>query len=739
MKISFNLSRRVAKRSSSPFFLKRKLQLENLEQRLAMAVDLGANVCFAEPPIVVHQELKTMVPNSQDPKLELQIATSPEAPDRRGVPGSPPSPPVRQSGDVPAYQSLPSATKKIYLDFNGQLVTGSAWNNNVYFNGYNTGSVINAPPYSIDADVDNFSQEELNRIREIWARVAEDFAPFDVDVTTVDPGVAKFTAGGQGIRVVVSTDVDRTSGVQWFPPAGGVAYLNSWNFTSDTPVWVFANRLGGGFAKYVAEAASHEVGHSFNLRHDGRTSPSEEYYGGHGSGATGWSPIMGVGYYTPLSQFSRGEYANASQTEDDLAIINAALAYRPDEHGDTAATATLLNVDAAGALQASGVITRRTDLDAFRFTTQDGLIVLNFEPFERADGKANLDIEVKLYDSNGTLVTTVNPVDAINATISLTVSQGIYTVIVDGVGRVATTNHPGYSDYGSLGQYTLSGTVQPNRAPVAQADSASTSVGTSVLIPVLANDSDLDNDLLTIESPGTPSNGSVTVESGQIRYTPNAGFNGIDSFEYRINDGLGGLATALVQVEVVSAFANVEQVSLGNSAQRSMINQVTVPFSRIVTIQPGAFEVLKRGNDGGPVDVQVTTDIINGKTVATLAMSGAFVSGGSLVDGNYQLRVIANLITDGSQPILDGDGDGAVGGDFLFGATEADGFFRMFGDLDGNRQVTTSEFNEFRSAFGKSASSAGYRFEFDFDGNSNIGTSDFNAFRSRFGRRLQFS
>jgi serralysin len=47
--------------------------------------------------------------------------------------------------------------------------------------------------------------------------------------------------------------------------------------------------------KYTAEAISHEVGHTLGLSHDGRITPSEGYYAGHGSGDTGWAPIMGVG------------------------------------------------------------------------------------------------------------------------------------------------------------------------------------------------------------------------------------------------------------------------------------------------------------------------------------------------------------------------------------------------------------------------------------------------------------
>ncbi len=140
--------------------------------------------------------------------------------------------------NVPIYHSNPTATDKIFLDFDGHIVTGTSWNQ------FNNGNPIHAPAYSLDGDLNNFSSSELDRIEQAYLRVAEDYAGFDVDVTTEDPGEAFFAAGGQGIRVLISTDVDTSTGNRWYSNAGGVAYLGSWNWTSDTPVWVFENNLG---------------------------------------------------------------------------------------------------------------------------------------------------------------------------------------------------------------------------------------------------------------------------------------------------------------------------------------------------------------------------------------------------------------------------------------------------------------------------------------------------------------
>ncbi len=90
-----------------------------------------------------------------------------------------------------------------------------------------------------------------------------------------------------------------------------------------------------------------------------------------------------------------------------------------------------------------------------------------------------------------------------------------------------------------------------NDAPVAQDDAATTDEDVAVTIDVLANDSDVDGDSLTVSAVGQAAHGSVVVDaSNRLVYTPQTNWNGTDSFTYTVSDGNGGSDQATVQVTV---------------------------------------------------------------------------------------------------------------------------------------------------------------------------------------------
>ena len=98
------------------------------------------------------------------------------------------------------------------------------------------------------------------------------------------------------------------------------------------------------------------------------------------------------------------------------------------------------------------------------------------------------------------------------------------------------------------------GTGGVNHPPVANNDSAWTTTGQAVTVSVLANDTDPDNDTLSVTSVTQGTNGAVIKNSdGTVTYTPKAGFTGTDSFSYSISDGHGGTASATVATTTAAA------------------------------------------------------------------------------------------------------------------------------------------------------------------------------------------
>ena len=443
--------------------------------------------------------------------------------------------------------SRPSTSKKIYLDFNGHTTTSTYWSDIKDGDG-----TFVTPAYDIDGNPASFSTNELERIQYIWQRVAEDYCPFDVDVTTEDPGLEglrKTSTGDMnyGIRVCIggaSTDWYSTSGY------GGVAYIGCFNWNSDTPCYVWPNNLGNGYEKYVAEAISHEVGHTLSLYHDGTS--TQGYYAGHGSGADGWAPIMGVGYYQPVVQFSRGEYADANNSEDDLAKITSYVPYLADDHGNDFSSATVLP---PGTLYAEGLIERNTDVDLFRFDAGAGTIAISVNVDSRSP---NLNAEATLYGASGAVLAVSSPSDRLGASFNLAaMPAGTYYLKVNGVGAGAPLN-TGYSDYGSIGVYTITGTVPQSGKPIAVA-SANPTTGVAPLIVQLSSAGSYDPDGGAVTFSWALGNGSTSTEANPltIYLTP-----GVYTAALTVTDDEGLSSSTLVAITVNGV--DLAESALGN-------------------------------------------------------------------------------------------------------------------------------------------------------------------------------
>ena len=343
------------------------------------------------------------------------------------------------------------AERTIFLDFDGGPVSGTAWND------FYTIPTTSQPAFDLDGDPSTWNQAEHDTIQSVFQRVAEDFRPFNVDVTTQDPGPAALNRASNadtefGTRVLITPSTDAATRI-CSNACGGVAFVGVYNVVSSAyyhPAWVFPQLLSN-VDKYIAEAASHEAGHNLGLSHDGTSTTG--YYTGHHN----WAPIMGVGYYEPLVQWSRGEYADANNTEDDFAVMQSyGLPLRADDHGGGFATATAMGT----ATRAGGLIDRRTDVDVFSFRrTCRGRTTIVAKPFMSSP---NLDIKLRLFNGAGAPLGSGNPASGetsydvasgLGAKIQRKLGKGTYYLTVDGVGTL--TPATGYSDYGSLGRFNL--------------------------------------------------------------------------------------------------------------------------------------------------------------------------------------------------------------------------------------------------------------------------------------------
>ena len=390
--------------------------------------------------------------------------------------------------------SRPGSNRTIFIDFDGHTVPlGTYWDDPPPPGSPPSPTVAGVyPAFTIDGSP-SFSNAEKQIIIDTWAAVAEDYAIFDVNVTTADPGDAAIDRVN-GADLVFGTRALVTAGnASWNPSTcqcGGIAYVDVFNYfdqsegyTHETLQPAFAFAGVGDDGKIISDVVSHEVGHNLSLSHDGSFGDSNgdglfiddnedgtddvtgddwtEYFTGLSDGRS-WAPIMGAGYYNGVVQWSNGDYGTAgepaSNTEDDVSAISASGApLLSDEANNSTATGLLISSSAL-----DGVIGSRADVDWYKVTISNSRLgVYAWAPTPNT----NLDISLSLLDAAGQLVFSTDalssmteanngvgtwPVAGMDGIINVDLPNGTYYVTIDGVGRAGA-----YSDYGSLGSYSI--------------------------------------------------------------------------------------------------------------------------------------------------------------------------------------------------------------------------------------------------------------------------------------------
>ena len=636
-----------------PLLRQRRLFLENLEDRRLLAADLTTFICPAP-----------VAPNGADeaPAVDNGVAI-----------------PVFVNGtltfgdvaDTFPYgkdntfllASNPTATKTIYLDYDGHHSVNNNWNHNIVF-----------PAFSLDGDTNNFSDAEHSRIQKQFIEVVDDYFPFDVNVTTIDPGVeALRNTGGTDVHWGVrSVNTQVTNG---FANAGGIAHLNSFGLNIDDPVFTFNRSISSG-----GQTNSHEVGHALGLIHDGLGSAT--YHPGTGSGATSWGPIMGAPFGENMVQWSNGDYADSTTTQNDVNIIRQAangFDYRGDDHGNAQSTATALTVTTDTIVDGWGIIHERNDVDYFSFTTGAGNVAIQIDPVA---SRGSLDAEATLYDSQGNQVAISNPTDGINASFNENLAAGEYFIKVDGVGKAGV-----YSDYGSLGYFEITGTIIKADEPTNEPPTLDS------FHPILQIGGDIDG-----EASNDLSGNSVSLSADGSTVAVGAQYN----------DGNGNRSGHVrIYNNVTGNWAQIGNDIDGEAAEDQSGNSVSLSADgSIVAI--GARYNDGNGDRSGHVRIYHN-------------VAGSWVQIGNDIDGEAggdQSGISVSLSADGSAIAVGGyrnDGNGDDAGHVRIYNNVAGNWVQIGSDIDGENADDRSGFSVSLSADGTVVGIGTYR----NDGNGN--------------------
>ena len=371
-----------------------------------------------------------------------QCADMPVAPDDSGIAAIPTADLIPSVAELQNLESKPGASKTLYLNYWGGTLTDTAWNSN-----YNSGNPIIYTPYSYDDDTTTFSSADRYRMWLGWQEAAEDYAAFDINITTKQSVY-------DATPIVNRSQMIATTTNYFYPGVGGVAYVGVFGNSADYYKTAWAWNSG---TTSLGMTISHEAGHNMGLGHDGTSSLG--YYSGHGV----WGPIMGAPFGQKYVQWSKGDYPDANNTQNDLTIIGGVLGAVADDAGDTNATATALSLpvtDYEGQIRPNGLA---ADVDVYRLSLsgETHLEVKTLMGDEGESRAANLAMNVILKNSSGTVVASMtssdtSPLDPTTNTLVYdgSLATGTYYLTIDAVSP-DTSWATGFDEYDNEGIYRL--------------------------------------------------------------------------------------------------------------------------------------------------------------------------------------------------------------------------------------------------------------------------------------------
>ncbi|MCS7465782.1 S8 family serine peptidase [Stieleria sp. ICT_E10.1] len=188
----------------------------------------------------------------------------------------------------------------------------------------------------------------------------------------------------------------------------------------------------------------------------------------------------------------------------------------------------------------------------------------------------------------------------------------------------------------------------------------------------------------------------------------------------------------------------VDLIQVGQSASRSLVTEVTVNFDQLVEHAElaSAFVLTNTSTQTQVGQVNVLAADNGNKTSAKLTFAGASTSPRqgpgasttSLVDGQYELRIVASHVI-GQGGI--GQGGISMSEDYFYTGSEAtDDFFRLFGDTDGDRDVDGQDYGRFGLTFLQNSLNPNFNSQLDYDGDGDVDGQDYGNFGMRFLKSL---
>lgn len=399
-------------------------------------------------------------------------------------------------------ESRPGAAKTLYINYWGGTISNTGWNDS-----YNSGNDIIYTPYDTDGNTNSLTLTERSTMWLGWQEVAEDYAAFDINVTTKQ-------AVYDGTSAVNHSQIIATTTNYFYTGAGGVAYVGIFNNTSDYYKTGWAWNSGAGS---LGMTISHEAGHQMGLGHDGTSTSG--YYGGHGV----WGPIMGAPFNQEYVQWSKGEYSDANNSENDLTSIAGVLGTVTDDAGDTNSTATGLTLpltDYEGQITPDGL---SADVDVYSLSLSgtshiEVKTLLGDEDEHRA---SNLAMNVTLEDSSGTIIASMTSSDhsPLDPTTNILVYDGslasdTYYLTIDAVSP-DTNWTTGFGEYGNGGLYRLNVDTGAGTGPaVSTPTPGSTLSGASETFTWSANGANVNRYWLYVGTTGAGSYDILNADQG---------------------------------------------------------------------------------------------------------------------------------------------------------------------------------------------------------------------------------